>query len=115
VVVPVTSGQDAPVITAPQVVTNPLGQDYGAAVIAPGTGVQVTGVDFPANTPVYIAIGPQNTGYTIAASGVTDANGQIVTEIIVPTAPDPNEPWVVVVTTSESPTIQAASAPFLIQ
>ena len=113
--VPVTSGETLPQ-EAPQVVTNPLGsQDYGATAIRPVTGVQVTGIDFPSNVPVYIAIGPQNTGYTIAASAVTDAEGRVVSEIIVPTAPDPNEPWVIVIATSDSPVIQAASEPFLIQ
>lgn len=110
--VPVT-GQP---VAQPQVVTNTLNnQDYGVSVIAPGTGVQVTGIEFPSNAPVYIAIGPQNTGYTIAASGVTDANGQVTASLIVPAATDPNEPWVVVIATSDSPVIQAASQPFYIQ
>ena len=110
--VPVTSVNE----TAPQVVTNPLGtQDMDMAVISPGTGVQATGINFPPNTPVYIAIGPRDTGYTITASGTTDQNGSVAASIIVPAAPDANDPWVVVITTTETPVIQAASAPFLIQ
>lgn len=110
--VPITSGG----INAPQVSANSLtAQGTAASIISPGTGVQVTGIDFPANTPVYFAIGPENTGYTIAASGVTDALGRVSTSLIVPVAPNPNEPWVIVVATSNAPIIQAASQPFLIQ
>lgn len=103
--VPVTGQTNpAPLLIAPN----------GAPVIQPGTGVQVKGLDFPANTPVYIAIGPQNTGYNIVASGVTDTNGNITTNIMVPAAPDANAAWVVVVATQHSPVVQAMSVPFYI-
>lgn len=112
----------------PQVVTTPATPALGEAeepapaplvpatgnMIQPGTGVQVTGIDFPSNTAVYIAIGPRDQGYTIVATGVTGADGRVVTNIILPTAPDPSVPWVVVVATTEAPIIQAASEPFYI-
>jgi len=83
-------------------------------MIIPGTLLQVTASNFPANTPVNIAIGPRTAGYTVVASGVTASNGSLVTRIIVPTAPDSQTPWaVVVLTTSPSP-IQVMSQPFFI-
>lgn len=117
--VPVTSGAEPTqpvVVQQAQVVSNALGAPgISMAMIAPGTGVQVTGINFPANIPVYIAIGPQATGYTITASGMTDASGSVTSTVIIPTPSIANEPWVVVITTTDSPAIQAASAPFLIQ
>jgi hypothetical protein len=76
--------------------------------------MQVKGLNYPANTPVHIAIGPRNLGYNVVGSGITDAAGNITATIIVPTAPDPNTPWVVVVATIGDPIIQAASTPFTI-
>jgi LysM repeat protein len=82
--------------------------------IAANTGLQIKGIGYPANTPVNIAIGPQAQGYTVVASGVTDASGNITTHITTPSAPDPQIPWVVVVTTTGSPPTQAISRPFTI-
>jgi LysM repeat protein len=83
-------------------------------VIRPGAGLQVRGIGYPANTPVNIAIGPQNAGYTVITSGVTDANGNLTTRITVPNAPDSQIRWVVVVATTGQPPIQAISQPFTI-
>lgn len=82
--------------------------------IQPGTGMQVKGLNFPSNTPVHIAIGPLNTGYNVVANGITDANGNITATIVIPTAADPSEPWIVVVATISDPVIQAASPAFTI-
>lgn len=82
--------------------------------ILPGTGMQVKGFNFPANTPVHIAIGPLNTGYNVVANGITDAAGNITVTIVVPTAPDPTLPWIVVVATINEPVVQAPSQPFTI-
>lgn len=111
--VPVTGEQ--PTATAgptnpPQLILPVVGTQ-----VAPGTEMQVRGIDFPANTPLYIAVGPQKVGYSIVASAVSDGSGSIITSIIVPAAADPNEPWVVVVTTTTLPQIQAASQPFVIR
>lgn len=81
-------------------------------MIATGTGLQVKGIGFPPNTPVNVAIGPQSTGYTVVTSGVTDAAGNLTTRITIPTAPDSQTPWVVVVATTTQPAIQAMSQPF---
>ncbi len=82
--------------------------------IKTGTGLQVRGIDFPPNTPVNVAIGPQSQGYTIVANGVTDANGSLTASITVPAAPNAQTPWVVVVATASQPPIQAMSQPFFI-
>jgi hypothetical protein len=76
--------------------------------------MQGKAVDFPVNTPVNIALGPQNQGYDIVASGITDANGNLVTHITVPSASNPQTPWVVVVATTGTPAVQAMSLPFFI-
>lgn len=87
----------------------------GALVIQPGTGMQVTGINFPPNTSVYVAIGPLNTGYNVVANLMTDASGTVHTNIIVPPAPNPDDSWVVVVATTTTPVIQAASTAFYIR
>jgi len=84
------------------------------SMVQAGTGLQVKGIGYPANTPVNIAIGPQNTSYTVVTSGITDTNGNLTTRIVVPSAPDSQTPWVVVVSTTTQPPIQAMSQPFVI-
>ncbi len=83
-------------------------------LIPAGAGLQVKAIGYPANTPVNIAIGPQNQGYTPVANGVTDANGDLTTNITVPEAQNSQTPYVVVVATTGSQPIQAMSLPFFI-
>ncbi len=97
-----------PTATAPVPVTGVI------PTINTGTGLQVRGINFPPNTQVNVAIGPQSQGYTIVANGVTDAGGSLTTNITVPTAPNAQTPWVVVVATTSQPPIQAMSQPFFI-
>lgn len=116
--VPVTGAQ------SPSVVTNPTTPQQssselealpaGAVVIRPGTGVQVKALNFPANSPVFVAIGPQNAGYNVVARGITDADGQLTSTILVP-ADNSGSPWIVVVATSNTPILQATSIPFYIR
>ncbi len=80
--------------------------------IAANTGLQVKGIGYPAGTPVNVEIGPQGQSYTVVANGVTDTNGNITTTITVPASADPNALWVVLVTTTGTPPIQATSQPF---
>jgi len=128
-VIPVTGQQPAPIViqvSPPEVAVTVVpnqGQPPAPAVAAvpqlvpaiqPGTGMQVKGMNFPANTLVHIAIGPFNTGYNVVANGITDNAGNVTATIVVPTAPDPTSPWIVVVATISDPVIQAASEPFTI-
>ena len=83
-------------------------------LVKAGSGLQVKGIGYPPNTPVNIAIGPLSAGYTVVTSGITDANGNLTSRIVTPNATDPQTPWVVVVTTTGQPPIQAMSQPFLI-
>jgi LysM repeat protein len=71
----------------------------GPRLIA-GSQVQVTAANFPSNTPVNVAIGPQASGYQLVSSGVTDANGSLTTQITVPSSPDEQTAWVVMVSTT---------------
>jgi hypothetical protein len=82
-------------------------------MINPGSGLLVTALNFPLNTIVDVAIGPRDTVYNVVASGVTDANGTLTTQIIVPSAPDSRTVWVVVLTTTSEP-MQIVSRPFTI-
>lgn len=111
---PVTGSniQEQPTQAAP---IQPVPVTGAMPVIPAGIRLQVKGLGFPANKPVNIAIGPQNAGYNVAATGVTDADGNLTTTITVPTSSDPNAPWVVVVATTGKPPIQAMSRPFLIR
>jgi LysM repeat protein len=110
-VVPTTPQQPAPTTQpAPAVIP----QTGPGPRLAAGSMVQVKAINFPPNTPVNIAIGPQNAGYNVTAASITDASGQIVTNITLPAAPDANTPWAVVVATSGSKTVQAMSQPFYI-
>lgn len=107
---------------APQINVVPSQQPNNAAPIIPQTGpgprlaagsqVQVKAFNFPANTPVSIAIGPQSSGYNVVAASITDANGGVTANISLPTAGDPNTPFVVVVATTGSHVIQGMSKPF---
>ena len=46
-----------------------------------GTLVQVTASDFPANLPVWIALGPVNSEFSQVAQGLTDANGGFTAQV----------------------------------
>lgn len=119
--VPVTGGSNELVVpiqqpTAAPTLIVPAAPAFsgGLPVIRAGTSVQVKGLNYPPNTPVNIAVGPQNAGYTIISAAITDASGSVVTNITLPTAPDSNTPYVVVVATASTPVIQAMSLPFYI-
>lgn len=98
----------APSVTVPLPVTGPQ------PLVQAGTHLEVKAIDYPPNTPVSIAIGPQTQGYTVIASGITDANGSLTTTVIAPNAPDSQTAWVVVVATNGATPIQAMSKPFYI-
>jgi hypothetical protein len=83
-------------------------------IIISGSGLYVTALNFPPDTSVDVAIGPHTMGYTVVASGMTDANGSLRVQITVPTAPDAQTPWVVVVMTNTASPIKVMSKPFYI-
>lgn len=86
----------------------------GPPTIAAGTRLHITGLNFPANTPVNFAIGPGNGTFTVIAAGMTDASGSVFTVITVPASTNQQSTWVVVIATSGTPSIQARSEPFYI-
>jgi LysM repeat protein len=98
--------QSAPTALVPLTGAYPL--------IAAGTGLEVKGIGYPANTPVNVAIGPQNQGYTLVANGVTDVNGNLTTHITIPQAQNAQTPYVVVIATTGTAPVQAMSRPFYI-
>ncbi len=114
-VVPVTAS--IPVVALPAACACYTGQVPVSGfypMLIPGSGLQVTALNFPPNTPVDVAIGPRATGYTVIASGVTDANGTLTTRIIIPSAPNSQTAWVVVVLTTTPAPMQIVSRPFTI-
>lgn len=102
--------QSQVVVTSPNQQTTALGQP----LIRPGTSLQVKAFNYPPNTPVNIAIGPKAAGYNVVAAGITGADGTVVSNIVIPTAPDTATPWVVVVVTTGQPVVQGMSQPFYI-
>jgi TolB protein len=55
-----------------------------------GTLVQVTASGFPANAPVWVALGPVNSEYSQVAQGVTDVNGGFTAQVSVMGEPGMN-------------------------
>jgi LysM repeat protein len=83
--------------------------------IRAGDVLQVQVINFPPNSAVNVAIGPERAGYTVMTSGMTDGSGNLTTHITVPTAADAQIPWVVAVASISDAPIQAVSEPFYIQ
>lgn len=81
-------------------------------MLIPGSSLQVRAINFQPNTPVNVAIGPINTAYTALTSGVTGANGNLTTSITVPAVTNSQTLWVVVVSTTTQPSVQAMSPTF---
>lgn len=81
-------------------------------MLIPASSLQVRAINFPPNMPVDVAIGPKNTTYMVMTHGVTDANGNLTTSIIVPTVSNSETLWVVVVSTTNQPSVQAMSRVF---
>lgn len=101
--------KDEPDVTVPLPVTGPQ------PMIQPATVLEVKAINFPPITEVNIAIGPQNSGYNIVATGITDAAGSLTTNLLTPTNSNSSqEPWVVVVATVGDQPVQAMSESFYI-
>jgi LysM repeat protein len=112
-----TNQQTLPSQAANEIQINPTPAALSSglyATIPTGTGLQVKGIDFPPNTPVTIAVGPQGQGYSPVANGVTDASGNVTVHIEAPQAQNPQTLYVVVVATAGTPPVQAMSQPFFI-
>jgi hypothetical protein len=114
--IPVTGKEEVtPIASVPQPCTcdpAPIPVTGVIPMLIPGPLLQVKATYFQPNTPVNVAIGPKDTPYTIVTSGVTDANGNLTTLIIVPTGSNSQTLWVVVVSTSTQPSAQAMSPVF---
>lgn len=67
----------------------------------PGTPVQVTASGFPANTTVDLGVGRWRSEFDVVAQARTDASGRLSTQVPIPQFAEPNERWVVVVTTPD--------------
>ncbi len=77
----------------------------------PGTVVQVNARGFPPDAEVQLGAGRENSEYDILFTARTDAEGTLTDELAIPSFADPQDPWVVVVTTSEG-TAEALSNTF---
>jgi LysM repeat protein len=83
--------------------------------IRAGDVLQVQVINFPPNSAVNVAIGPETSGYTVVTSGMTDNSGNLTTHITVPSAADAQTPWLVAVASISDAPIQAVSESFFIQ
>jgi LysM repeat protein len=110
--VPVTGPVIAP--TPAPVQVNPIVLTPATSPLVGGGNLQVQVNNFPANTPVNIGIGRLSMGYQVVNSGITGANGVLVTNIQVPNTNNPLEQWTVVVVTTSGQLVQATSQPFTI-
>jgi LysM repeat protein len=105
-----------PVIPAQPASNNPAANEalLPYPLIPSGKELQVQALFFPANTSVNILVGPQSGAQNLIATGITDATGRLVLNILTPSAPDSTTPWVVVVSTNTSQPVQGVSRPFYI-
>jgi LysM repeat protein len=110
-IVPVTGVNSSPTVTIP---VNPVVLNPSNTPILAGTNLQVSVSNFPANTPVDIGVGHPGSGYQVVNTGITDTNGFLKTTIVVPSAGDTQDQWVVMVVTTTSPITQSQSTPFTI-
>jgi LysM repeat protein len=116
-VVPVTGGKDFPLPTIQATPTTlpPVPNTGSTVAILAGTMLRVQAYDFPKNTAVNISLGDLNgTTSIILSSGVTDMTGSMNTTLSLPAQVSGNGPWAVVVYTTGTPRIQAASQSFQI-
>jgi len=117
--IPVTGEEEAaPVATLPQTCacsSAPVPVTGLIPMLIPGSSLQVRAINFQPNTPVNVAIGPENTTYTVVTRGVTDADGNLTTSITVPSGSNSQTLWVVVVSTTTQPSVQAMSRTFNIE
>lgn len=62
----------------------------------PGTNLRVEAANFPGNTEVEIGLGRSSTDFEIVDAGITDADGDLITQVTLPDTARPNERWLVV-------------------
>ena len=82
--------------TAPSVTIEPTSGE-------PGTTVQVTADNLPANTTIEIGTGPVESEYNIIAVGQSNAQGELSRAVAIPERVNPGERWVIVLTPEDSP------------
>jgi LysM repeat protein len=113
--IPVTADKDLP-IPSTQVTPTlqpPVPNTGSTAGILAGTMLRVQAFNFPANTSVNIGLGDLNgTTPTILSSGVTDPTGSLDATLSLPEEVSGSGPRTIVVYTSGTPRIQAASKAF---
>lgn len=71
-----------------------------------GTLVYVTATGFPANMPVWVALGPVNAGSSQVAQGITDANGVFLAQV--PVQGEPGMQLVFAVVPENQPGVMAS-------
>ncbi len=62
----------------------------------PGTNVRVELANYPGNTQVEIGVGRRSTDFEVVETSITDGNGDLITQVSIPTTARPNERWLVV-------------------
>lgn len=80
----------------------------------PGSTVVVVAAGFPRYDPVEIKLGRMGESPEVVESTVTDINGTLSSEVTIPDEAEVNEDWVVVITTTRAPSMEATSPSFVI-
>lgn len=80
----------------------------------PGSTVFVVAAGFPGYTPVEITLGPVGESLEVIESTVTDINGTLASMVTIPDEAQANQGWVVVITTTRAPSVEATSPAFAV-
>jgi hypothetical protein len=80
----------------------------------PGTDIEVVAEGFPANADVEIGIGRESSEYDVVSTLQTAGDGSLTAEATIPTYAEPDERWVVVVTTADR-SVEAISNAFQVE
>lgn len=77
----------------------------------PGAVVEVVAEGFPPDASVEVGLGREDSEYDVVDTASTGADGTLTAQVTIPEAADPQERWVVVVTTVDR-ALEAVSKPF---
>lgn len=81
---------------------------------AAGSRVTVTATGFPPNEDIILGIAPQNGDFNYSLRETTDVNGNLITDVTIPTEARVNRNWVVLAEVEEDRDYQAFSPTFLV-
>lgn len=79
---------------------------------APGTEVQIRGINFPANSSVLVGVGRQLSDFSFSFRVTTDANGTFTDTFSIPETANPGSNWVALAELEENRNFETTSGTF---